>query len=267
MNPTRLEALGIVGYRLTGHDLELLAFLAEHRLALPRHVAVLLGTSAPAATARLNRLANAGLVTGRAVFHGEPRSYQITRTGLAHIGSHLPTPRIDVRAYEHDVGVAWLWLAANEGTFGSLQEVISERRLRSHDGFRDPGTEPLAVRLGGFGPHGREKLHYPDLVLRTADGRRVALELELTPKGRTRLETILAGYGADPRFDGVVYLVQNSAVARAVRAAARRLGISDLVHLGRVQSSVSTAASAVTRAAERTAPGRRSTRRPPEAVR
>ncbi len=253
--------------RLTDRDVELLWFLAEHRLALPTHVAVLLGTSAPAATARLNRLAKAGLVTGRAVFRGEPRSYHITRSGLAHIGSHLPTPRIDVRAYEHDVGVAWLWLAARSGTFGPLEEVISERWLRSHDGSRDPGAEPLAVRLGGFGPHGREKLHYPDLVLRTANGRRVALELELTPKSRTRLETILVGYGADPRFDGVVYLVQSATVARAVRAAARRLGIEDRVRLQRVRATVSPAASAATRAAERTSPGRRGPRRAPEAVR
>ena len=68
-------------------------------------------------------------------------------------------------------------------------------------------------------------------MLRTADGRRVALELELTPKSRTRLETILAGYGADPRFAGVVYLVERPSVARSVQAAARRLGIAPLVHV------------------------------------
>jgi hypothetical protein len=256
-----------VGYRLTDSDLELLSFLAEHRLALPTHVAVLLDTSRAAATTRLNKLANAGLLTIQAALAGEPRAYQITRNGLAHVRSPLPPPRSDLRTYEHDVGVAWLWLAARNGSFGARQEVISERRLRSHDGARDPGAEPLGVRLGGFGPHGRERLHYPDLVLRTADGRRVALELELTPKSRTRLETILAGYGADPRFDGVVYLVQSATVARAVLAAARRLGISELVHLQRVRSTVSSSAATTARAADRTAPTRRRSRRAPEAVR
>ena len=252
-----------MGYRLTDRDLELLAFLAEHRLALPAHVAVLLGTSAAAATARVNKLAKAGLLRRD---HGPGRSCQITRRGLAMIGSSLPTPRGDVRAYEHDVGIAWLWLAARSGTFGPLEQVLGERRLRSHDGSRDPGSEPLGVRLGGFGPHGRERLHYPDLILRTGDGLRIALELELTPKSRTRLETILSGYGADPRFDGVVYLVDRPAVARSVQAAARRLGISDLVHIQRVRSSVSRTAPAAALSAERPATRRR-TARGPEVVR
>lgn len=241
-----------VGYRLTDIDLELLGFLAEHRLALASHVAVLLGASAPAATARLNRLDRAGLLTRRDAFPGEPRSYQITRKGLAIIGSALPPPRVDLRAYAHDVGVAWLWLAARTGTFGPLQEITGERRLRSTDGALEPAAEPLAVRLGGFGPRGRERLHYPDLVIRTANGRRIALELELTQKTRSRLETILSGYGADPRFDGVVYLAQSPAVARAVQAAARRLGILERVHIRRVRSTVSRSVSPVALAATRT---------------
>jgi DNA-binding MarR family transcriptional regulator len=249
-----------VGYRLTDRDAELLEFLAEHRLALSTHVAVLLGTSTPAATARLNRLAEAGLLKRQLLLPGEPRSYQITKNGLAVVRSSLPTPRGDVRAYEHDVGVAWLWLAARGGTFGPLEQILAERRLRSYDGSRESGAEPLGVRLGGFGPHGREKLHYPDLILRTADGRRVALELELTPKSRTRLETILAGYGADPRFDGVVYLVDRPGVARAVQATTRRLGISDLVHIQRVRSTVSRKAPVAALAAERSATRRRSGR-------
>ena len=251
-----------MGYRFTDRDLELLSYLAEHRLALPTHVAVLFGTSAAAATTRLNKLADAGLLNRQPPFPGEPGSYRITRTGLAQVGSRLMAPRVDVRAYEHDVGVAWLWLSARSGTFGPLREIISERRMRSLDGARDRDADPLAVRLGGFGPHGREKLHYPDLVLRTNDGRRIALELELTPKSRTRLETILAGYGADPRFDGVVYLVDRPAVARSVQAAARRVGIADLVRVQRMRSTVSRKASATAVAAEHGATGRRNGRIP-----
>jgi MarR family len=110
---TPLEALAVVGYRLTDRDFELLAFLAEHRLALPVQVAVLLGISATAATARLNRLAKAGLVRSDEVLG---RSCQITRRGLATIGSSLPTPRVDLRTHEHDVGVAWLWIVARAQT-------------------------------------------------------------------------------------------------------------------------------------------------------
>ena len=235
--------------RLTERDLELLSFLSEHRLALPAHVAALLGTSAGTATGRLGRLVDDKLLRREHAFPGDPPWYRITRRGLAVIGSSLPAPRIDLRLYQHDVGVAWLWLAARGGAFGPVGEILGERRLRSLDGARAPDEPTLGVRLGGFGTHGRERLHYPDLVLHTAGSGRIALELELTPKTRTRLETILGGYGADSRFDGVVYLVERGAIARSVGNAARRLGVSDLVAIQRVRLTVSR--SSVSRSAVR----------------
>ncbi len=234
----------------------MLWFLAEHRMALPDHVAALLGTTVDAAKARLAKLVKAEYVVKEPLFHGQPAMYLIARDGLGVIGSALPRPRRDIHAYEHDVGVAWLWIGAQRGTFGPVREILGERRMRSHDGGRDPDVEPFAVRLGGFGPRGRDSLHYPDLLLRTADGRRVALELELSSKGRRRLEKIMAGYAADPRIDGVVYLVQSASVARSVEAAARRAGISFLVHIQRVRSTVARPTAAPDRVAARTAPGR-----------
>jgi hypothetical protein len=234
----------------------LLWFLAEHRMVLPDHAAALLGTTVETAKARLAKLVSAGYVRSEPLFRRQPAMHLIALDGLKVLGSTLPTPRRDVHAYEHDVGVAWLWIAARRGTFGPLREVVGERRMRSHDGARDADVEPLAVRLGGAGPRGREALHYPDLLLRTADGRRVALELELSSKGRARLERILAGYASDPRIDGVVYLVQTAAVARSVQAAARRLGISSLVHIQRVRSTVPNPAAAAL-SAQRAAPRRR----------
>ena len=253
--------------RLTERDFELLSFLAEHRLALPAHVAALLDTSPAAASTRMGKLASAGYLRRHDAEPGRPRWYQIARKGLAHIDSDLRSPGLNVSEYAHEVGVAWLWLAADRGSFGPVEEIITDRRMRSIDGAREPDAEPVAVRLGGFGPRGREELHYPDLVLRTADGRRVGLELELTPKARTRLENILAGYAADPRFAGVVYLVEKRSVARAVQATARRLGISDLVHLQRVRSTVSTSAPAATPSAERFAAASRGRTRAAGAVR
>jgi len=243
--------------QLTEPDLELLRFLAEHRLALAEHAAVLLDRSPDTARARLGRLDAAGYVRTDRLVRGRPPMYLIARAGLRIIGSTLEPPRVDVRAYQHDIGVAWLWLAARAGTFGPLQEIVGERRLRSHDGARGSShdsPEPLGVRLGGFGARGHERLHYPDLLLRTADGRRIALELELSSKARTRLETILVAYGADPRIDGVVYLVDNASVARSVAQAARRLGVSSRVHLQRVRLAGATPSAGRARTASRGAP-------------
>ncbi len=220
--------------RITDRDREVLAFVADHRLVLAVHVQALLGVSAGAAYARLHTLSCAGLLTQETVFHQQPACYQATRKGLAAIGSELPAPRIDLRCYSHDVGLAWLWLTARAGALGELREVLSERHMRSWDAKPDRETEPFAMRLGGFGPGGRERLHYPDLLLHTADRHRVAVELELAGKGRGRRERILAGYAADARIDAVLYLTDRPGVARALRDSARRLGISSLVHVQRV---------------------------------
>lgn len=224
---------------------------------LAAHVQTVLGVSLSAAQARLRALAAAGLVSRRRVFHGQPACYQVTREGLAAAASELPPPRIDLRGYGHDVGLAWVWLAAWRGTFGPVRAVLSERRLRSHDGTEAGRSEPFAVRLGGFGPHGGRRLHYPDLLLITPDGRRIAVELELSAKGRERREKILDGYGADARIDAVLYLASNSSVVRSIEASARRLGISSLVHVQEVRMAAKPPTAA--------APARQ-IRRPPRAA-
>jgi hypothetical protein len=165
-------------------------------------------------------------------WHGR-RPHRITRRGLETIGSELPPPQGKASMYWHDVGVAWLWLAARAGAFGPIAELVSERRMRCADGAADPLAEPFAVRLGGHGPGGQARLHYPDLLLATADGHRVAIELELSGKKRTHRERILSGYSFDRRVDAVVYLVDNPAVARAVKESISRLGLSSLVTVQR----------------------------------
>ena len=205
--------------------------MAEHRLVLEPHIQKLLGTSADATRTRLRALARAGYVTRRRVFEGEPALCQIRRAGLAAIASRLQPPQLKLGCYAHDVGAAWLCLAAREGTFGPMREVIAERNLRSHDGRVDRDAEPYGVRLGGVGSHGRERLHYPDLLLVTSEGRRIAVELELSSKGNRRREQILGGYGADARIDAVLYLIENPSLARAIERSAERVGVDHRVHV------------------------------------
>jgi hypothetical protein len=225
--------------QITDRDRELLAFAAEHRFVLAAQVQALLGVSASTAQARLRALKSAGVLSGDRDFYRQPTYHQITGKGLAAIGSDLSRPRFDLSAYWHDVGLGWLWLAARAGIFGSLREVVSERRMRSSDGSPDRPPEPFGVRLGGFGARGRQRLHYPDLLLRTAEGHTVAIELELSAKKRTRLEGILGGYGLDRRINAVVYLVNDAALGRAVKASAARLGLASMIHAQRFEWDLS----------------------------
>jgi hypothetical protein len=219
---------------ITAADRELLGFLAEHRLVLDSHLKSLLG-SRYGSGARLRTLERAGLLRQGPRFGGQPRCFQITRPGLDVVGSRLPAPRIDLREYKHDVGVAWLWLAAGRGAFGPVQEMISERALRSRDMASDGDEPSLGVRLGLAGPEGRERLHYPDLLLVDPRGCRIAIELELTSKGVARRDRILAGYASDARIDAVLYLVEKVGIGRKVEASARAVGATARVQIHRVE--------------------------------
>jgi hypothetical protein len=99
-------------------DRETLRFIAVHRLVLADHVQALLGIGEHAAGERLAVLEAAGLVRhDRAL----PRSLAVTGSrapGFRPVGSDLPAPDVDVRSVRHDIGVAWLWLAASAGTLG-----------------------------------------------------------------------------------------------------------------------------------------------------
>jgi hypothetical protein len=262
---------------LTARDLSLLGFAAVHRLILAGHAQSLLGVSAQVARRRMTALTKGGYLDAHRVFAGQPACYQITRDGLGAAGSDLAPPHLDVRGYAHDVGVAWLWLAARRGAFGPLKRLVAERTLRSEDArrtaavrggvaFQDAGsvTGPYGVRLGGLGAHGRERLHYPDLLLVTEDGRRIAVELELTSKGQSRREAILSGYGADARVGTVLYLVDRPAVGRAVEASARRLGMAALVQVQRVNQTQAPVGGVGGTTRERTGPDRRDEPRGPE---
>ena len=68
--------------RLTDPDLELLRFMAEHRLVLAHHAAALLDRSAETASARLTRLVDAGYVRRAAVFRGRSAMFLITGAGV-----------------------------------------------------------------------------------------------------------------------------------------------------------------------------------------
>jgi hypothetical protein len=213
----------------------LLAFIGEHRFVLAAQAGALLGTSPEVTRGSLRELTGAGYLIEEPVLGG-PIVYRSTRLGLDVVGSELRPLPISLKNYWHDVGSAWLWLAARGGAFGPTREVIAERVMRSRDARRPERDDPFGVRLGGIGRDGRERLHYPDLLMVDPRGRRLAIELEITSKAPATRERILAAYAADPRIAKVLYVVYEPAVARALAASVSRMGITSLVAIQRVRA-------------------------------
>ena len=220
--------------RVTERDRRILRFCAEHRFVLAPHVALMLGViRIDAAKRRLAALHEAGYLRRERRYLAEPYAYAVTSAGIGAAGSGLSRPRkLDPATYAHDVGVAWLAAGAHRGAFGELSEIVCERRMRSEDRRAAGDGPPHGVRCTGVGGRG---LHYPDLTVVTATGRRVAFELELHVKGAARRERILAAYACEPRFDAVVYLVRSEAERRTLLRSARRVGLDDRLHVQRFE--------------------------------
>lgn len=215
--------------------------LSALRLAVTPQVARLLEVSEAAALARLRRLGRRGLIGRSAVFNGQPAAAWITASGLRALGHRLPPGGVELDThshYRHEVGVAWLWLAAHGGGFGALTSLATDREMRTHDARLAQGERPLGIGIGTFDWRGRPSRHYPDLLLGGSGGERLAVELELTRKSDRRLEQIMRGYATDSRICGVLYIVSDRALGGVIDAAAVRAGLTELVRVTQLRGGV-----------------------------
>jgi hypothetical protein len=208
--------------QLTDRDLDLLRFVAAHRFVQARHAHEWVGANRSIAYRLLSRLVDAGLLRYERIFHAQPGIFLITNGGLAVIDSPLPKPQIDLRIYRHETLVVTAWLAAHRGAFGPVEGLATEREIRHHD-QADIAGELLGVRIGGTDRAGRPRLHSPDLLVQTTGGSLTAVELELTAKGRRRLEEIVISYQLDDRIGQVIYLTDQRNVAAIVTEIADQL--------------------------------------------
>jgi hypothetical protein len=185
-------------------------------MAIAAQVAERFGLGRAVSYARLSGLVRLGLLDHCRIFHGEPGVYVATRAGLSIVDLELPPARVDIRTYAHDVELSSL-VVELEHEFGP-ERVTTEREALVADtalGTAPSKQQRFAVQLAGahgqlqLTPAGHRRLHFPDCTVveapsQTAE-RVLAVELERTTKGRTRLRRILAGYIAARHTGAVRY--------------------------------------------------------------
>ena len=151
-----------------------------------------------------------------------------------------------MRSHRHQYGVTFLALAEQRGVYGDLERVLTQREMRALDNTIGLGEDdrpgdlgwpavdhqrpPFGVQLDPDEPTSRR--HYPDVMLIIEQGR-VAIEVQVQPPERRRLEQHIAAYGADPNIAVALYLVTDQAVGRIIKAAAAKLELSDPIHVKR----------------------------------
>jgi hypothetical protein len=160
-------------------DIEVLGWVADQYGARVDQLELLMGAGPRTAQRTVARLRATGLVRTQRVLVGEPAWVLPTRAGMAACSSGFGVwrPRI-----------------------GSLVHVAAMNDVRLHIQGRAPSTEWVPERVLA-----RDRLageHLPDGVAIT-EGRKVAIEVELTVKSRRRVTAILDELTG--RFDAVLY--------------------------------------------------------------
>jgi hypothetical protein len=226
-------------------DRDALMFIAVHRAVLAEQVKTLLDFDEPSVHELLVGLAAAGMVKHQLASHRHPGVSGITRRGLSLIDSDLPVPYVASRAYQHDIDVAWLWLAVHAGTFGRFEQFLSRREMQARDlawtrvdrtdaaagsPLGDRSKPPFGVRLPSADPQEPAQLHHAD-VLQIVEQGRIPIVFEDVATPRRRLEVTLSAYRADPTVRVVRYFVLDPMVGRMVQSAADRLGLARFVHV------------------------------------
>jgi len=169
----------------TGHevlrrrDIEVLGWVAEQYGARVDQLEVLMGAGPRTVQRTVRRLREAGLVRTERVLVGEPAWVLPTAAGMAACSSGFCPwrPRI-----------------------GLLAHVAATNDVRLHVQDRAPSTEWVPERT--LVRDRQAGKHLPDGVAIT-EGRRVAIEVELTAKSRRRVTAILDELTG--RFDAVLY--------------------------------------------------------------
>lgn len=197
---------------------EQLRFLARVRLASPRQFGLAFEHDVWWAYKRIERLKADGLADGARPLRDLPGVVWATPDGLAAAGQpRSRKPRLSLDRLGHDLAVTELLLHLQRT---SVAAVFSEREL-----WREP-TSPSPGRIEvppGPGRGGGSATHCPDLAV-DVHGRRWAVEVEFTLKGRERLRGILTAY-RQSSYAAVVYYVREAAIARALARGADDCGL------------------------------------------
>jgi hypothetical protein len=212
------------GFQVTDRDLAIVRWIARQRFAEARQIGRRFAMDGRHTYRRLRGLATCGLLAHEWVLHGRPGVYLATRDGLSSVELALPPARVDLRTYVHDLGTAALAIEL-EREFGA-DAIVTERELRSID---TAAQEPRYAVMRGHQTT-RRGLHFPDLAIEQPDSRPLAIELELTAKGRGRLDQIVAAYVRGRHIAAVRYYAAPAALP-AVQRAVSRAGADQLIHI------------------------------------
>jgi hypothetical protein len=191
-------------------DGEWLAWLARFRFVTARELGLRFGVSERQARVRLGHLHRAGVVDLQRSHIAEAFAASVTTLGRRQLGDPRPAkrPRADVQRL-HELAV--VALAAQ------LELALPDITVRTErDGQRLEAETKQRYSVDIDDGHGRSAKRWPDLMIETANGN-IAIEIEFSPKGSSRLRAILAGYLASDLSEVRIYVASVPLARRILR--------------------------------------------------
>ncbi len=201
------------------NDRALLWWVGRFRFVTSRELAVRFGVTEQRVNTRARRLIGAGLLGAMRAHNNARRLVFLTRRGSMTLGlGERRAPRTDVQV-RHELAIVMLVARLEQGLPLGRSLVLTERECRRAE--RETGR-PWSASVYY---QGRRQRRWPDLVA-LIDGKRRAIELELTPKHTPRLEAIIRAYRYS-EFNEVLWLTDVEPLRRRLEGLCRPMYETD----------------------------------------
>jgi len=185
----------------TQKDAEIVDWIGRVGAAGAEHVMGRFKMGQSWAYARLGRLVLDGSLEQKVLLYRKPGLYIATAQGLRSCGLERLGPyRVSPGGFEHAQELASAAVALHRAL--PCWQLLSEREIRAEEHDR---AELVASADAGERPGGRPALHRADLALISANGRTLAIEIELSIKTPRRLAAICRGWARARHVSHVYY--------------------------------------------------------------
>lgn len=210
------ESAAAPSLRLTDRDIQILRWLAGFGGATATQIARRFRSGYSYTSRRLTQLLGAGLLSRERFLYRKGGLYAVTANGLAVIGIDLPVAEPRLAAFEHDLAVVDVAIAAELAG----DKVVTQRQMQTLE-------TPVAGVAGDSGLLYAVQLpddvrHFPDLLLERADDR-WAVEVELNDVRGDVLEALLRAYAGAAHLTGVIFYVAPTVRADRIHHVAQAL--------------------------------------------
>jgi hypothetical protein len=206
------------GMQLTPRDLSILRDVVRFGALTVEQIGRRHLSSVLTAYGRLKALADSGYVRGERVFYRRPVAYVASRAGALAAGTDLPPARAAPSMLRHHLLVADLADCLAGTNIGAVW--LTERELRTE--LMSRARDRRTGRLVGGVPH------VPDGCLVLPDRRRVAIELECSPKWGNRYGVVLRFY-AGGEYDAMRWFVEGASLRKRLTDLVERELLDDLI--------------------------------------